>query len=946
MIKRFNLVVILFIVLLVFIINCKPTVDSGDSGDGGSENLYQLNISIQPDNTYGSIDLDPQPIEDNSYESGTSVTITPNPTDSSYTFVRWDGDLQSMDEIITITMISDINLIAIFSDDVNPPSAVTNLNGTEGNQEVSLQWLDPSDNDLSHINIYWSPDNENSPYQVIAGLQETTITGLTNDVEYTFTVKAVDTSNNESTAESISLTPSLPDPPSTPQNVIASPGYNITIKVTWDAVPTADSYTLQWAEGSTIPDPNNEYGELSGIEDTEVLFQPQDGDGNPDFSYFGSQFTFHVKAINAGGGSPFSNMVSAYIGYVIRVTVGEDDTATVVIDPDQPSYYNNDTVNIETYTGTNGGIWAGWSGIDYGDLTDLGGGVYSVTMSESITLVANYPIPQQLTVDEGVFTDSQITYDVDSYDRWFFDGIEGHEYRIYWDDNSLAGGSGNYIGDVKVSAYHEDMTTPYFENSDYGYGDSNPKTVIIPTGQTRVNILVAPLSLQWNGDSWGDYGIQIVDVSNPDMMIKDSDSNDITNGSTYSPINSVDTSNGVTTDFVFTIENSGTAALELEGSPIIDIIQNTQGVFSISQTPATTSIPIGGSETFTVTYTGNNSEGIRNATFEIDTNDPDNDPYIFTVEVQAELPYSEINVYDNSSFEISNGSSYDGGSVNGSNGVTTDFTFVIWNTGVDTILNITSPITLSGSDASMFILETSPSSIINPGEFSTFNIRFTGDGSSYGSRTVSIEIPNDETGITTGIGDGIDERPYSFTLSVDSLNIVLADDFETGDFTANSWTLGGDHNPHVTSNQTYNVDWDSSGVFDLVAQSGSYMVQFGDVETDDSVGDSGDLPIADGETSSLEISVTVSAGDMLSFWYKTSCEPYSSTQFRFYVDSNEIYIPNDNGQTDWTNFQYTFNTADTYILKWEFWKTSDTGMDQAYSMYADCAWLDNIVLGN
>ncbi len=936
--KRLAFFLVLLLVLSIFIFYCKPTQDDGDGGDGGNDDLYQLSITIQPDDTYGSITLDPEPIEDNSYHSGEEVTLTPNPTDTNYTFVRWDGDIQSIDKDITVTMNNDINLIAIFSDDVVPPAPVQDLTGTAGNEMVNLEWFDPSDTDLSHIHVYWTPGNEETPYQVAAGLEEVTLNGLSNDTEYTFTVKAVDTSFNESSGETISLTPSLPDPPTTPQNVTASPGYNLTIKVTWDEVPTAESYTIQWAEGDTIPDPYNDYEEETGITDTEIIFQPQDGDGNPDWSYLGTQFTFHVKAVNAGGESDFSDMTSAYLGYVIRIAVAEDDTATIVIDPEQPSYYNNETVNIEVYEGTNGGVWSGWSGIDHGNLTDLGGGVYSVVMDESITLTANFPIPQELTVDEGVFIDSTITYDTDSTDRWFFTGLEGHEYRIYWDDDSFAGGSGNYTGDVKVSAYEEDGLTPFFETMDYGYGVE--QTVIIPTGQTLVNLFVEPLSYQWNGDSWGDYGIQILDVSNPDMLLKDPDNDDLSNGSTYYPSSSVDATNGVTTDYTFTIQNTGTASLELEGSPLVDITQNTQGVFSITQQPGS-SIPIGGSETFQVTYTGNASEGIRNATFQIDTNDTENDPYIFSVEVQAEMPYSEIDVQDSNSVTIPDSSSFDGGSVDGSNGVITDYDFTIENTGVDTILNITSPISISGTDASMFNVETDPTSSINPGESTTFTVRFTGDGSSYGNRTATIEIPNDETGISSGIGDGIDERPYDFTINVDSLNVLLADDFETGDFTAQSWVISGDYNPHVVTNQTYNVDWDPSGTFDLVAQSGTNMVQFGVVETDDTAADT--EPIGNGERSTLEIVVTVSAGDTISFWYKVSCEDSPESYLRFFV--NGMWeMSKKYGDIDWTMFTYTFSADDTYTLKWEYYKESS--FPPASAIHADCAWIDNVIIGN
>ncbi|MFO8063030.1 MAG: hypothetical protein R6V29_00170 [Spirochaetia bacterium] len=68
--------------------------------------------------------------------------------------------------------------------DTTPPGEVSSLTATAGDAAVELSWSDPPDSDLDHIEITWSPQHgEGQPKTVVAGAQETDITGLTNGVE-------------------------------------------------------------------------------------------------------------------------------------------------------------------------------------------------------------------------------------------------------------------------------------------------------------------------------------------------------------------------------------------------------------------------------------------------------------------------------------------------------------------------------------------------------------------------------------------------------------------------------------------------------------------------------------------------------------------------------------------------------------------------------------------
>jgi hypothetical protein len=97
------------------------------------------------------------------------------------------------------------------SGDTRAPSEVTDLSARTGDSHVDLSWHDPGAGDLSRIRISWTPEHgERQPKPVIADTEKAAITGLTNDTEYTFTVKTVDASGNTSSGVSVE---GMPRPP-------------------------------------------------------------------------------------------------------------------------------------------------------------------------------------------------------------------------------------------------------------------------------------------------------------------------------------------------------------------------------------------------------------------------------------------------------------------------------------------------------------------------------------------------------------------------------------------------------------------------------------------------------------------------------------------------------------------------------------------------------------
>jgi uncharacterized Fe-S center protein len=120
--------------------------------------------------------------------------------------------------------------------DVTPPAEVTNLNGIVGNAQVTLNWIDPADEDFERIEITISPGN--NTVQMNKGEQTAVIGNLANGTAYTFNLKTVDKSGNKSSGvNSVAYTPLAVDvddhtPPAEVTGVNGVPG-NSRVTLTW-----------------------------------------------------------------------------------------------------------------------------------------------------------------------------------------------------------------------------------------------------------------------------------------------------------------------------------------------------------------------------------------------------------------------------------------------------------------------------------------------------------------------------------------------------------------------------------------------------------------------------------------------------------------------------------------------------------------------------------------
>ena len=189
---------------------------------------------------------------------------------------------------------------------VRRPGAVSSFSSTRGDGWVELSWSAPSESGSATIDHYeyryststssnymaWSDTDSNTSHRV---------TGLTNDVEYYFQVRAVSGSVNGATSSSLAQTPIVPDPPGTPNLTAATPGDG--------------RVTLRWAAPSnngTSPITYYEYQHATGTLESYTAWTHCGSSSSYTITGLtnGTRYSFHVRAVSADGTSSGSNVRS------------------------------------------------------------------------------------------------------------------------------------------------------------------------------------------------------------------------------------------------------------------------------------------------------------------------------------------------------------------------------------------------------------------------------------------------------------------------------------------------------------------------------------------------------------------------------------------------------------------------------------------------------------
>ncbi|WP_309122808.1 fibronectin type III domain-containing protein [Paenibacillus sp.] len=214
-----------------------PTVPADVASAGVTDTTVSLswtpstdNVQVAGYNVYeGTTKLNPSPIPTTSY---TVTGLTPL-TSYSFTVTAVDafGNESAASAAVSVTTLAP--------PDTTPPSAPTLSGAGATETTASLSWTASVDNvAVAGYDVYNGTTKANDSL-----IPDTTytVTGLTAATSYTFTVRAVDAANNESsdsnavTVTTATYTPGDTTPPSAPTNFKFTARTDTTISVSWNA---------------------------------------------------------------------------------------------------------------------------------------------------------------------------------------------------------------------------------------------------------------------------------------------------------------------------------------------------------------------------------------------------------------------------------------------------------------------------------------------------------------------------------------------------------------------------------------------------------------------------------------------------------------------------------------------------------------------------------------
>lgn len=214
----------------------------------------------------------------------------------------------------------------------------------------------------------------------------------------------------------------------------------------------------------------------------------------------------------------------------------------------------------------------------------------------------------------------------------------------------------------------------------------------------------------------------------------------------------------------FTIENTGSADLVLT-SPYVQLTLGSLE-FTIAQ-PALTTIPVGGSTTFSVTF-DSAAAGTFDDSIEVLSDDADEANYSFDISATAEAPTPEINIRGNSTNIVDGATTplltdhTSFGTL--ATGNTLTRTYTIQNLGTGD-LTLTAPYVQLGTASTQYTITQPALTNIPVGGSTTFSVAFS--SATAGTFDNTIEV----------LSDDADEATYSFAITADA--VVL--NFQPGD---------------------------------------------------------------------------------------------------------------------------------------------------------------------
>ncbi|MCL1837366.1 MAG: fibronectin type III domain-containing protein, partial [Treponema sp.] len=140
------------------------------------------------------------------------------------------------------------------------PTSAESIVGRAKDGQVTLVWTDPNDPELSHMEVVYSPGGE-FPVYVPKGVQTYTYTGLSDDIEYEFTVYAVDNDDQRRPVIGVFMVESAPSPPAP----VVEPEPEVSYI---RGRPIGGQMSLNWNDPA-----------LAGLDHIEIVINPPVGTG-------------------------------------------------------------------------------------------------------------------------------------------------------------------------------------------------------------------------------------------------------------------------------------------------------------------------------------------------------------------------------------------------------------------------------------------------------------------------------------------------------------------------------------------------------------------------------------------------------------------------------------------------------------------------------------------
>ena len=250
----------------------------------------------------------------------------------------------------------------------------------------------------------------------------------------------------------------------------------------------------------------------------------------------------------------------------------------------------------------------------------------------------------------------------------------------------------------------------------------------------------------------------------------------------------------------FTIQNTGTGPLTLTGTPYVVITGSTD--FTVTTQPSSNTIAAGGSLTFQVTFNPLLT-GSSVAIVSINNDDSDENVYDFAITGAAVVSGREIDVQGNE-VSIVDGDTTPSTTDQTDFGITNTttpiaLTYNVYSFGSNS-LTLTSTISITGTNASMFTATTLPTSLA-VGGVTSFVITFT-PTASLGVKTATVTITSNDP----------DEGTYNFDIKAE-VQTPAALTVAPGGITSNlKFWLKADSNIGSTADNTSITSWQEQTV--------------------------------------------------------------------------------------------------------------------------------------